>query len=247
MNKDTIIAILFLSIGGLSFAQAPQFAWVKPIFGASPTAALESFITDLSTDRAGNTYLTGEFQNQINFGNITLNGNGDDATLFVAKYSPAGTPLWAKKATPEVPAGTSAFFSGSSKIDVDSLGNIYWCGNFIAASLDFGGGLTVTTHCSNGCQEGFFVKLNTDGDILFAKSLHASIGNPFSVTGVAVDAAGRHYLAGSFTGTELWLQGGANIGGITRDGFFTVQYAPAGNAEWVAFYPITAVRPKVQQ
>ena len=64
------------------------------------------------------------------------------------------------------------------------------------------------------------------------------------MAGVAAAPDGKHYLTGSFTGTEVWLQGGANIGGITKDAFYLVQYNASGGAEWVALLPDNSGNPE---
>lgn len=221
--------------------QTPSFSWVKPVHGATQTANLAADISDLDADPAGNTYITGHFQGQLNFGGgITLSGNGP--TLFLAKYGPDGTLLWAKKAAPVAPDDVFPF-GNSSKIAVDAAGNVYWCANYRANALDFDNGITITRTCTNGCQEGFLLKLSTDGSVVFQKAIKAATGETLHLAGVAADSAGRHYLTGSYSGTELWLQGGANIGGLTTQGYFLGAYAVAGNAEWIAFQAETSGRP----
>jgi len=228
-------AVVILLSNASIYSQTPEIEWVRPIYGTTATAPLSATVTDMCTDADGNTYLTGEFRNEIKFGPITLPGTSE-AALFLAKYNAEGTPLWAVKITANAPTAFSAF-GNSAKVDADGLGNVYLCANFEAASIDFNNGVVLNQHCTNNCREGFLVKLNGQGVFQFIKSLHAASGEPFNVAGVVAAADGKHYLTGSFTGTELWLQGGANIGGITEDAFFVVQYNAAGGAEWVAFLP----------
>lgn len=235
MFKTSILLIALSGFATSFLAQTPSLGWAKAIQGATPASMLAADISDFDADPAGNAYITGQFRGQLNFGSgVSLTGNGNDHTLFLAKFAPNGTPLWAKKASAMMPDNDSPF-GNSGKIAVDAAGNVYWCGNYLANTLDFGNGVTVTRHCTNDCQEGFLLKLNTDGNLVFQKAIRAATGEALHLAGVAVDAIGRHYLTGSYSGTEIWLQGGANIGGLTTQGFFLCAYAEPGNAEWIAF------------
>ncbi len=65
--------------------------WHKRV--ASPEMARS---TNVTHDQAGNGYVCGTFKNQVSFEIEKLLGNEQE--LFVAKYNPDGTNLWAKKA-----------------------------------------------------------------------------------------------------------------------------------------------------
>jgi hypothetical protein len=69
--------------------------WTK---GAGGTAYDAS--QDAATDGSGNIFITGYFHSpSVTFGTITLTlGNTSDYDMFIAKYSPSGTALWAKSA-----------------------------------------------------------------------------------------------------------------------------------------------------
>lgn len=228
-------AVLLLLSTTAAQTQAPDIEWVKAIYGTSPNAPLGAFFTDMCTDADGNTYYTGEFRNDLKFGTLTLTGSSE-AALFLAKYSPGGTPLWAVKVAANAPTTFSAF-TYSAKVDADGIGNVHLSANYEAASLDFGNGTTLNRTCTDNCREGFLARFNGAGVVQFVKGLHAAAGQDFKVAGVAAAPDGTHYLAGSFTGTEAWLQGGANIGGITKDAFYLVQYNPSGGGVWTALLP----------
>lgn len=247
MNKTNLLTALLLCGTCTLFAQAdPSFGWVKPVYGATQTTALQAAFTDLETDASGNTYLTGEFIGQLNFGSgVSLTGNASDPTLFLVKYGADGTPLWAKKGAPATPAAPFTF-NRSCKIATDAAGNVYWSGDFITNSVDFGNNVIVTRSCTNDCSEGFLLKFDGAGSLVFQKNIRAKLGEQLHLAGVAADAQGRHYLTGSYTGNELWLQGGANIGGLTTQGFFLAAYNASGNAEWIAFTTDESIVPSTQ-
>lgn len=233
MFLKTIFSLLFgLASSGL-LAQTPTFSWAKALYGATQSAPSSAEFSDLDTDAAGNTYVTGEFHTRLDLGSgIVL--EEADAAFFLAKYSPNGVPQWARKIRQQsAPGGTN--FNNSGKITVDGAGNVYWAGEYKAASLDFGNGITVIRACNNNCVEGFVTKIDGNGNVVFAKGLRAAVGEAFSLKGIVSDQEGNHYVTGQFFGTELWLQGGANLGGLESTGYYFAKYKANGNSEWITF------------
>ena len=104
----------------------------------------------LETDSSNNSYITGYFQDTVNFGggNITSVGNRD---VFVLKLNSSGVFQWVYTA-----GGTEADYSYG--LDIDSSGNIYAVGSF-QSTVNFGGG-NIT---SEGVYDVFAVKLNSSG------------------------------------------------------------------------------------
>ena len=97
--------------------------------------------TELTTDAAGNVYITGITKSQLG---DTQFGSGD---IFVAKYDPSGTLLWTKQ------YGTSLNENGFG-IQVDASGNIFVGGN--AANNPNGGPITAS--------QGIVLSLDANGN-----------------------------------------------------------------------------------
>ena len=114
-------------------------------------------------DPLGNYYITGFFQNTVDFDpsgtthNLSSNGNGD---IFLAKYDPLGNYLWA------ISMGSSEFDEGKS-IALDDLGNIYLTGRF-RQTADFDPSPNTNSLTSNGDADGFVAKYNSNGDYQWA-------------------------------------------------------------------------------
>jgi hypothetical protein len=90
-------------------------------------------------DSSGNSYLTGTFSTStITFGSFTLARVGNK-NLFLVKYDPLGTVLWAKS----VDATTE---NDSYSVAVDSAGNCFITGQFFDPTITFGS--TVLTGAS---------------------------------------------------------------------------------------------------
>jgi hypothetical protein len=154
----------------------------------------EDVVSDLFVDDTGNSYTTGYFTDSADFDpgeevfEIQSNGASD---VFVQKIDQNGNLVWAKN------------FGGNNgdyglKVTVDANGNVYVCGAFMeSADFDPGDGSHILT--SNGEQDIFVVKLNAQGDFVWARSF-GSI-NYEDAVGIGNDAAGNVYVTGYFQET----------------------------------------------
>ena len=81
-----LFAVLFLTA---NFAIAQTWEEVKRIGGSGFEDS-----DGIVRDNDGNFYITGQFNNDITFGSITLNSSTDN--IFVAKLDSNGNGIWAK-------------------------------------------------------------------------------------------------------------------------------------------------------
>jgi hypothetical protein len=154
-GKKTLLLPSYSDTSGGGFiaklTSAGALSWAQPVGYGGGYAALE----DLTLDAAGNVYVTGTFQGQVDFNPAAatnyLRSNGA-TDVFVAKFSSAGIYAWA------VSFGGS-YLDGSSGIAVDNAGNIYVAG-YYHQSVDFDPDL-VGTHwlTSSGLNDAFLLKL----------------------------------------------------------------------------------------
>jgi hypothetical protein len=181
----------------------------------------------LSTDGGGNIYLTGSFIGaSMAAGNLTLTSSSPNASdVFVAKYNPAGTALWANAGL----GSSNADYAGD--LDVDATGNVYATGFFYSNTLQFG----ASTLVKNGSFDLYLVKYDTNGNLLWAKNEGAPAQGARG-RGLGHDAAGNIYLAGEFSGPgllfdTLYLTSPNNLSTIDDD-LFVVKYNSTGSALW---------------
>ncbi|MEM7553729.1 MAG: SBBP repeat-containing protein [Cyanobacteria bacterium P01_A01_bin.84] len=139
----------------------------------------------IALDKAGNTYVTGSFEDTVTFGDTTLTSNGE-SDAFVAKLDNSGNVLWAQNL-----GGTS--LDSGNHITVDEKDNIYVTGSF-EDTVTFGD----TTFSSNSENDSFILKLNTEGNILEAEQLD------YSLLDIAASNAGNLYGVGSFEDTATF-------------------------------------------
>jgi Beta-propeller repeat len=178
---------------------AGKFVWVVSAGGVSYDCGY-----DISTDSAGNSYVTGRFSGTVTFGNTTLTTSGRRKHVFVAKLDSVGKFVWA------VSAGGLAYHDGYS-IAVDSSGNSYVTGRFSGVA-SFGS----TTLTSNGTYDLFVAKLDRGGKFVWAVSAGGTWGIDAG-TSIAVDSSGHIYVTGylqdttTFGSTTLTQKGAVTV------------------------------------
>ncbi|MBL0046967.1 MAG: T9SS type A sorting domain-containing protein [Bacteroidetes bacterium] len=188
-----------------------------------------------AVDKDGNVYAAGYFKDHsITFGSIILTEHSvtvnTEQQAFIVKYNPKGNVLWAKN------------FNGKSTgraVAVDSSGSVYFTGNFLGDSITFGT-ITLTKSTGSSSPDIFIVKLDENGNIIWAKKSSSTIpafgmsGN--QVYAIATDKLNGVYITGYF-GNDTLLFGNVAlynppIGTSTRSSVFVVKYDSAGNAIW---------------
>jgi hypothetical protein len=202
-----------------SSAQVPNWEWAKSHSGNGDNSGYQ-----ISTDAAGNVFVTGIFNSPtIAFGTTTLNsaGKGD---IFVAKYNASGNVLWAKS------AGGTADDWGFG-IATDLAGNVFVTGYFNSLSCVVGT-TTLTNANTVATSDIFIVKYDASGNVLWAKSA----GTPYNEIGfgISTDAAGNAFVTGEFTGQTLACGTTTltNAGPVYTSDIFVVKYSGTGNVLW---------------
>lgn len=171
--------------------------------------------TSIAADSSGNAYIVGT-TSSTNFPTVSpiqlLNAGGaNDA--FVSKLSAAGNSLI-----------YSTYLGGSGddkgdRITVDSAGNAYVTGNTTSTNFPTKNAIQSV---SGGGQDAFVTKIDSSGSTLVDSTYFGGSGNGVG-GGIAVDANGAVYVAGSTTSTNFPtanpLQ--AANGGGANDAFIT--------------------------
>ena len=167
----------------LQVPASPPFAWLRT--GSSSNA----FGRSIPLDTKSNALVCGSFVDSISIGSTTLVAaeTNDLEHGFVAKLSEAGALLWANR----ISGGGGADVAGS--IRADASGNAYLSGIFRS-------NITIGTNAlvSAGGVDIYLAKFDPNGKLLWARQA----GGPADDSaGVAVDAVGNVYLAGTFKET----------------------------------------------
>lgn len=175
----------------------------------------------IAIDNSGNTYITGQYESStLNFGavSITNNSTNNDADAFVAKFDVSGNCLWAKT------IGGIADEYGSA-ISVDHNGNVFVTGYFVSSSITIG----TQTLTNYGDKDVFLVKLNTNGDIIWAKNAGGNYDD--EAFGVSCDGIGNVYLTGYYWSSSMNF-GSSSISSNGNVDAFLAKYNSDGTLEW---------------
>ncbi len=221
IKLNLVLVIILFSCLSNSFAQ--NFDWVTKIGEADNDKGYA-----ITSDKYGNVYTTGYIQ-ETPLKIYPLN------TIFIQKIDINGNIIWTKEME-----DSSDYDEGRGyAIAVDDSGNVYATG-YIAGTVDFNPA-SATYYLSSGssgyCSPSIFiVKLNSDGDLLWAKLAVCSYDPYYFAIGnsIAIDKSGNVYTSGEFFGTvdfdpglsnyNLTFNGGINI--------FVEKLDASGNFVW---------------
>ena len=201
-----------------------NFIWAKRIGGE-----YDQNVNAIATDSLGNVYITGYFEDTIDFdpGAGVFNLMTTAANTFILKLNAAGQFVWAKSFY-----GT-AFDAGQALV-LDKDANIYVTGAFMGTT-DFdpnAGVQTFTASGISGLADVFVVKLNTNGSLIWARQL----GGPDDDRGygIALDNSGNVLLTGEFASTVDFDPGSGtqNLTAVSRADVFILKLDGSGNLVW---------------
>jgi len=188
-----------------------QLVWARRPGGAGRDSA-----RGVAIDGSGNTLVTGFFRGTSTFGEATVDSAGH-RDVFVAKYNPAGAPMWFRR------AGGPLIDEGRG-IAADGNGNVFVTGGF-EGQATFADSLTVTAKKGS---HAFVAKYDAGGTPLWVRQ--AGGGRHTWGNAVATDSAGNVLVSGAFAriaafnGTVLKSAGDLDI--------FIAKYDPDGNLLW---------------
>ncbi len=186
--KRTFALILFLICMTMAFAQHAGdsidcgdrigYSWMKG-FGNTDSES----VSDVAVDGSGNIYYVGSFTGTLSIDGLSVTSQGN-TDFYVAKMTPEGSILWIKS------GGSSAVEEGNS-IDVDANGNVY----VVGLSNDYTS-FDGNQFPSLGEKDGFLLKLDTDGNFLFVRTIGCF--NDDNAYDVVVDGSNNVIVTGYF-------------------------------------------------
>jgi len=215
--KKLLITLLFIS----NIAIAQTLEWAN-----SNGAADSDFASSVAIDTNNNTFVIGSYRGTVDFdpgaGIFNLQSNGEN-DIYIQKLDPQGNLVWARSL-----GGISREYG--KEISTDSDGNIIVLGSF-SDTIDADPGSGVTMLSSAGESDILVLKLNSDGNFLWAKR----IGTIKDDVGYALvhDSMDNSYITGRY---EEYL--GPPIPGNTTENstfiskIFVAKITSSGNTEW---------------
>jgi len=168
-----------------------NFIWGKSIGGSG-----EDVATAIDIDAAGNLYITGFFENTVDFDpgvgtfNVTSSGGWE---TFILKLNSAGNLVWVKTLV-----GQTNTFDRGQDLVLDNSGNVLICG-FFNATVDFDPGAGNDFHSSVGLSDLYILKLDNAGNYVWAKTTGGN--NIIRPNAVNIDQNDNIYITGYYIDT----------------------------------------------
>jgi len=216
----TKLLFLFILFNSITNAQIPGWLWASSAGGSG-----DDIVKSVAADIYGNFYAVGYFSSSsVNFGAFTLYNSGSGTKdMFIVKYNPSGTVLWAKS------SGGSENEDARS-VATDKGGNVYVAGSFQSNSVTFD---TITiTDPGSPLANFYLVKYDTTGKAIWVKN---SLNSPSSdaAYSVCASSSGSVLLTGAFQSNSITFDTitVTNFAAPSLD-FFIVKYNSSGKVLW---------------
>ena len=214
------------------YSSAGSVVWATRIAGSTGTSS--DYGTALATDLSDNVFVTGYYSGVLTLYNT---GGGTGATLtwtnidcFLAKYSSAGSVVWATRIA-------SGGINVGQGVATDSSGNVFVTGYYGAAlTLYNTGGGTGATLAFTGGSDVFLAKYSSAGSVVWATRIAGTTTSGDISTALATDSSGNVFVTGYY-GAALTLYNtgggtGATLAYIGGNDAFLAKYSSAGSVVW---------------
>ncbi len=190
-------------------------------------AAGSSTVSDIVTDAKGNVFLTGNFQNAVDFDpdmDLHILTSAGDDDIFISKTSPSGDVLWAKRI-----GGPGADHANS--IAMDNEGNVIVAGSF-HETADFDPGPNNFPLSAGTEGDAFITKLDENGEFIWAIKI---TGDKFNeIRSVKTDGMNAIVVTGLYEGTADFdpTDGVFVHASKGQEDIFLAKYSPDGLLIW---------------
>lgn len=226
------VIVLFVLCKLSAMAQLPSLQWV---------AGFDEYLIDyvggtgngrsVGVDGKGNVYSVGYFSYHIDFDpgpdNFVMTAQGQsNQAIYICKLDAAGGFVWAK----QIP--TYVEF-GQIELKVDPAGNIYVVSDLREpADMDPGNGVFMMK--PTGFRDAFIVKLDTDGNLVWAKQFGGPGDTGPQGYNLALDPENNIIFCGTFNNTVDFDPGPGvfNLTSSAHTQAFLVKLNPQGNLIW---------------
>jgi len=189
----------------------------------------------VATDAAGNVYVSGTFSGTADFqpgSGRTLLTSESSLDNFVAKYTPQGRLVWARRFGGADDLQDQAQQGTAGRLAVDSKGNVYVTGYF-ESTRDFDPGSGFAILDADAQFSGFVLKLDARGRFQWARTIGIDGGS--TGTAIAVDEEDAVYVTG-FYDEDLEIPiAGNRVVDLNNEGsrdIFVARLTPAGEFTW---------------
>ena len=213
------------------YSSAGAVLWAAQITGTTTSADAGYGI---ATDSSGNVFVTGSYgaaltlYNSSGVSNASLPFAGS-LDCFIAKYSSAGSVLWAAQI-----GGTGGDIGNG--IATDTSGNVFVTGQYGAAlTLYNSSGVSNAALPFTGGNDCFIAKYSSAGAVLWAAQIAGPTTSGEGGNAIATDPSGNVFVTGNFGNALTLYNANGTVGGTVNgsgSGCFVVKYSSAGTVVW---------------
>ncbi|MGI4862981.1 MAG: T9SS type A sorting domain-containing protein [Janthinobacterium lividum] len=222
----------------------------QPLWGqATVPASFQDYalLNSVGVDASGNVYVLGDFGPNLTLGTITLSlPQASSAHVFLAKYNPQGTVLWAKMAG-SLPPNT-VLVSNGYDLAVQADGTATITGTY-SQSITFD---QLTLGTPGGSNQTYVARYSPQGAVVWAGRAGTITATPAGNTNigysVSLDAQGAAYITGDFGGQAdfgpfMLTNSTAMLANlfVAKIGATALASRPAESASTLTVYPTPAI------
>jgi hypothetical protein len=209
--------------------------WANKIEGVMSNVPL-----NLVLDNSNNIYVSGFYDAPITISGqsgstISLSNSGTETyDCFIVKYNDSGNILWANKLGGNL-------YDVPLKMVVDSLNNVYVTGYYQSNLFNISdtNGTITLGNSGSGTEDGFVVKYNSNGTILWASKISGTLDDRGS--DLSIDSLNNIYVTGYYASNSITINrvtGPSSTITLTNSGSatlntFIIKYDTNGNIIWV--------------
>lgn len=199
-----------------------KLAWSRSLSTSGGDEASGISINDM-----GEVLAAGTYKGTLDVGNQFISSQGASEDIYLVRYQPGGTPIWAKS------FGDTAD-QNAPYLAVNNKGNIALSSNLIG-TVNFGG---ADLSADAAIKSGYIAVLNAQGDHLWSRAFaHPKAGESLNVRELVIDNNDNVTIGGVFSGSiqfdsfVLQSQGKTDI--------FIARFDSSGKALWARSYGST--------
>lgn len=206
-----------------------QINWIRAYNGGSGDVDNQA-VVDIVADKNGGLIVGGNFFNFLNIGGS--NQYSLEHTPFVAKMNITnGVNSWFQIGN-TVPTGFSASDNTLKSIALDSMGNVYACGDF-GMNISWGTTTLSNKDITNYYSDFYVVKMSNSGNVAWVKSWGGAAFDE-KCNDIIVNKDGSYYIAGDYgSATDFGAGIVLAVGGQGYSSAYLAKYTSAGNLTWL--------------
>jgi hypothetical protein len=240
-GRDTVVALAADAQGHVAIAHAGlsfDSGYALARYGTDGLPAWARTMPPNVAPRAlvltplGNVLLVGSYTGAPDLGTGALVASGAGTpTLFIAKYSPTGRPLWSRGFVAMDDRQEPMHWPVTpTAVATDANGSLIVTG-FLNGHTDFGGGLIdggpSSIALDDAAAGAFLAKFDFDGNHLWSRVMHGHITESAELQSVSTDANGRIFVGGLSTLSSDFGDGQTGVRGPV-----VAAYEPSGALVW---------------